>query len=316
MNTNPTISKDRFEKIDKNVLFEGEKDYKSVSFSQDVWRRLKQHKPAMISIFILIFIVLMSLFAPLMNEHDAMTQIYTNSEGESNLKHTPTLTDNNWFGTDEFGRDMWTRTWEGARVSLLIGVIAASLDVVFGIVYGVIAGYFGGRADFLMMRFIEIIVSIPNIIIVVLLILVLEPGITAIIIAIALTGWVGMARLVRGQVFSLKNREFILAARSLGTKPAKMMSMHLIPNMVGPVLVNISFTIPFAIFTEAFLSFIGLGVPVPYASLGSLISDSRNFVTTYPFLLLIPATILTLIVTSFSIFGDGLRDAVDPKLRK
>ncbi|NDI36190.1 ABC transporter permease [Chengkuizengella sediminis] len=311
MNTNPSTTNEKFTPLNKETLFANEKDYKSVSFSQDVWRRLKKHKPAMVSIAVLITITLLVFVGPFMNEHDATSQNY------EMIKLKPTMEGSYWFGSDDLGRDMWTRTWEGAKVSLLIGVVAALLDVVFGIVYGVISGYFGGRTDFIMMRFIEIIVGIPNIIITILLVIILEPGITAIIIAIAVSGWAGMARLVRGQVLSLKNKEFILAARSLGTKPAKMMRVHLIPNMVGPVLVNISFTIPYAIFAEAVLSFIGLGVPVPDASLGTLINDGRKFLLTgSPYLLFIPATILTLIVTAFSIFGDGLRDAVDPRLRK
>ncbi|MFS1519231.1 ABC transporter permease [Bacillus sp. SCS-151] len=311
MNTDPMIQDNKFQPLDKSIYkADHDKQYKSMSFSQDVWRRLKKHKPAMISLFFLIVITFMAFAGPYMNEHDADYQNY------DSIKMEPTMENDYWFGTDTLGRDMWTRTWEGAKISLLIGVVAATLDVIFGVVYGAIAGYFGGRIDFIMMRFIEIIVSIPNIIFTILLLMVIERGILAIIIAIALTGWVGMARLIRGQVMSLKSREYVLAARSLGTKPMKLIRVHLIPNMVGPMMVNMSFTIPAAIFAEAVLSFIGLGVPLPDASLGSLVNDGRKLLLLEPHLLFFPATIITLIILSFSIFGDGLRDAVDPRLRK
>ncbi|WP_214481765.1 ABC transporter permease [Bacillus sp. SM2101] len=311
MNTDPMIQDKRFQPLDKSIYkADHDKQYKSMSFSQDVWRRLKKHKPAMISFFFLIVITFMAFAGPYMNEHDADYQNY------DSIKMEPTMENDYWFGTDTLGRDMWTRTWEGAKISLLIGVVAATLDVIFGVVYGAIAGYFGGRIDFIMMRFIEIIVSIPNIIFTILLLMVIDRGILAIIIAIALTGWVGMARLIRGQVMSLKSREYVLAARSLGTKPMKLIRVHLIPNMVGPMMVNMSFTIPAAIFAEAVLSFIGLGVPLPDASLGSLVNDGRKLLLLEPHLLFFPATIITLIILSFSIFGDGLRDAVDPRLRK
>ncbi|MGM7680666.1 ABC transporter permease [Cytobacillus sp. Hm23] len=311
MNTDPMIQDKRFQPLDKSIYkADHDKQYKSMSFSQDVWRRLKKHKPAMISLFFLVVITFMAFAGPYMNEHDADYQNY------DSIKMEPTMENDYWFGTDTLGRDMWTRTWEGAKISLLIGVVAATLDVIFGVVYGAIAGYFGGRIDFIMMRFIEIIVSIPNIIFTILLLMVIERGILAIIIAIALTGWVGMARLIRGQVMSLKSREYVLAARSLGSKPMKLIRVHLIPNMVGPMMVNMSFTIPAAIFAEAVLSFIGLGVPLPDASLGSLVNDGRKLLLLEPHLLFFPATIITLIILSFSIFGDGLRDAVDPRLRK
>ncbi|MDX8366359.1 ABC transporter permease [Cytobacillus sp. IB215665] len=311
MNTDPMIQDKRFQPLDKSIYkADQDKQYKSMSFSQDVWRRLKKHKPAMISLFFLVVITFMAFAGPYMNEHEADYQNY------DSIKMEPTMENDYWFGTDTLGRDMWTRTWEGAKISLLIGVVAATLDVIFGVVYGAISGYFGGRIDFIMMRFIEIIVSIPNIIFTILLLMVIERGILAIIIAIALTGWVGMARLIRGQVMSLKSREYVLAARSLGSKPMKLIRVHLIPNMVGPMMVNMSFTIPAAIFAEAVLSFIGLGVPLPDASLGSLVNDGRKLLLLEPHLLFFPATIITLIILSFSIFGDGLRDAVDPRLRK
>ncbi|MGP4062040.1 oligopeptide ABC transporter permease [Halobacillus sp. H74] len=226
------------------------------------------------------------------------------------------MEENFWFGTDGLGRDLWTRTWMGTRVSLYIAVLAAAIDMLFGVAYGGISAYYGGRVDNIMQRIIEVIVGIPNLVLVILMILILEPGILSITIALAIAGWIGMARIVRGQVLKLKNQEFVLASRTLGAKDNRILRRHLIPNVLGLIIINTMFSIPAAIFFEAFLSFIGLGLPTPLASLGTLINDGFNSLQIYPHILLFPAIIISLIMIAFNVLADGLRDAFDPKMRE
>lgn len=221
-----------------------------------------------------------------------------------------------WFGTDEFGRDMWTRVWKGTQISLFIALVAALLDVFIGVIYGGLSAYYGGKVDSVMQRIIEILVGIPNLIVIILFILILEPGITSIILAMAVTGWVGMARIVRGQILQLKGQEFVLAARSLGVSNSRIMLRHLLPNAMGPIIVTLMFTLPTAIFFEAFLSFIGLGLQAPLASLGVLINDGYKSMRMFPYKLVIPAVMISLIMISFNLLADGLRDALDPKMTK
>ncbi len=221
-----------------------------------------------------------------------------------------------WFGTDEFGRDMWTRVWKGTQISLFIALIAALLDLFIGVIYGSLSAYYGGKVDSVMQRIIEILVGIPNLIVIILFILILEPGITSIILAMAITGWVGMARIVRGQILQLKGQEFVLAARSLGVSNSRIMLKHLLPNAMGPIIVTLMFTLPTAIFFEAFLSFIGLGLQAPLASLGVLINDGYKSMRLFPYKLVIPAVMISLIMISFNLLADGLRDALDPKMTK
>ncbi|WP_077310218.1 oligopeptide ABC transporter permease [Terribacillus halophilus] len=221
-----------------------------------------------------------------------------------------------YFGTDRLGRDLWTRTWDGTRVSLLIAVVAALIDLVIGVLYGGIAAYYGGKVDNIMMRFLEIVIGIPNLVVVILMILILEPGLWAIIIALTITGWTSMARIVRGEILKLKGQEFVLAARTLGAPDKRLILRHLIPNVMGLIIVNTMFSIPSAIFFESFLSFIGLGLPSPAASLGTLINDGFAALQTTPSILVFPAVIISLIMIGFNILGDGVRDAFDPRLNK
>lgn len=219
-----------------------------------------------------------------------------------------------WMGTDKLGRDQWTRLWEGTRVSLYIAFLAAVIDLVVGVAYGGISAFYGGRVDNTMQRIIEVLVGIPNLVVVLLLMLILEPGIKSITIAIALTGWIGMARIVRGEVLKLKNQEFVLAARTLGSSSNRIITKHLLPNMSGIIIINTMFTIPSAIFFEAFLSFIGLGLVPPEASLGTLINGGFENIRLYPYLLVYPAVVISVIMIAFNILADGLRDAFDPKM--
>ena len=211
---------------------------------------------------------------------------------------------------------MWIRILYGARISLTVGLVASIVNLVIGVIYGGIAGYEGGRVDNIMMRIVDIINSVPSLLIVILLMVVYKPGLQTIIITIGLIYWVGMARLVRGQVLSLKEQEFVLAARTIGVPKIKIIMKHLIPNAIGPIIVSLTMSIPSAIFTESFLSFIGLGVAAPMASWGTLANDALGGIRSYPYQLIIPAVAIAITMFAFNFLGDGLRDALDPRLRK
>ncbi|MFC4403246.1 oligopeptide ABC transporter permease [Gracilibacillus xinjiangensis] len=221
-----------------------------------------------------------------------------------------------WFGTDSMGRDLWTRIWKGTQISLYIGVLAAMIDMVIGVLYGGVSGYYGGRTDNIMQRIIEVLSGIPNLVVVILMIMLLDPGLLAITIALTITGWIGMARIVRGQVMKLKGQEFVLAARTLGANDKRILMKHLIPNVMSVIIIQTMFTIPSAIFFESFLSFIGLGLQPPIASLGTLIDSAFDDYRVYPYMLLFPAVIISLLMIGFNILADGVRDALDPKMRR
>ncbi|PKM50927.1 MAG: ABC transporter permease [Firmicutes bacterium HGW-Firmicutes-7] len=220
------------------------------------------------------------------------------------------------WGSDTLGRDLFIRVVYGARISLLIGFVAAFVNLIIGVIYGGISGYLGGKVDNAMMRIVDIISTIPMILYVILLMVVMGPGLNTIIIAISITYWVNMARIVRGQVLQLKEQEYVLAAKSLGASLPRIMFKHLIPNAMGPIMVALTMQIPNAIFNEAFLSFIGLGVSAPQASWGTLCQDALSGLYTYPYQLFYPALAISITLISFNLLGDGLRDALDPKLRK
>lgn len=221
-----------------------------------------------------------------------------------------------WLGTDTLGRDQWTRLWLGTRVSLLISFIAAVVSLFIGVAYGGIAGFYGGKVDDVMMRFLEVIVGIPSLVVILLMMLILQPGIISIVIALTITGWTSMARVVRGEVLKHKNQEYVLAARTLGQTNGKVILKHLLPNISGIIIINTMFNIPDAIFFEAFLSFIGLGIVPPEASLGSLINTGFDNILLYPYLLIFPAILISVIMIAFNLIGDGLRDAFDPRMHK
>jgi oligopeptide transport system permease protein len=221
-----------------------------------------------------------------------------------------------WFGTDELGRDVFARTWYGARISLFIGLAAALIDLFIGVLWGGIAGFRGGKTDEVMMRIADILWAVPYLLLVILLMVILGQGLGTMILAMTITGWINMARIVRGQVLQLKNQEYVLAAQTLGASTSRIMFKHLIPNAMGPILVTLTLTIPSAIFTEAFLSYLGLGVPQPLASWGTMASEGVQALQYYPWRLFFPATFICLTIFAFNVVGDGLRDALDPRLRK
>ena len=278
------------------------------SMIADAWARLRKNKAALLSLGILIVIILLAIFAPVFSKYDFAFTDY------SNVYSTPTK--EHIFGCDQFGRDLWTRVWMGTRISLMIALVAAVLDLVVGVLYGAVSALLGGRVDALMQRIIEILVGIPSLIIVILFLMAFPAGVGTIIAALSITGWVNMARLVRAEILKLKNQEFVMASHVLGSNNFYIIMKDLIPNTVGIIVIQVMFTIPSAIFTEAFLSFIGIGLAEPQASLGVLINGGYQVLQNYPHVLICPAIVIVLIMVCFSILGDGLRDALDPQMRK
>jgi oligopeptide transport system permease protein len=220
-----------------------------------------------------------------------------------------------WFGSDTLGRDIFTRTWEGTRISLFVALVAVVADILFGVGYGFVSGYFGGKTDIVMQRAVEVVNGIPTLVIVTLLILVLKPGLLSVTLTIMLTGWIGMSRMARAQMLKIKGREYVLAARALGAGHLSLIFREIAPNVFGQLLIMSMFSVPGAIFTEAFLAFIGIGIPVPMASLGSMISEAFKSMTVHPYMLVFPVAVLAALMLSFNMLADGLRDALDPKMR-
>ncbi|MBR6311476.1 MAG: ABC transporter permease [Oscillospiraceae bacterium] len=310
----------------------------SVSYMKDAMRRLRKNKIAMVCLAIIIIIVLIAFIGPMIYPY---TYSDTNTErqylrpmqfsaaeqaaraaGEKVFPHI--------LGTDALGRDYAIRVIYGTRISLAVGILAAIIVIIIGIIYGSISGYFGGKVDLIMMRIVDIIYSLPDVLIIILLsvairdmvrdssnviIMKLGAGMVSIFTVFGLLYWVGMARQVRGQILSIKEQEYVLASRAIGASPARIIRKHMIPNCVSVIIITAALQIPSAIFTESFLSFLGLGVTMPMPSLGSLASDARTGLISYPYLLLYPALSIFLIVLSFNLLGNGIRDAFDPKLR-
>ena len=275
---------------------------------QDAWRRLRKNPVAILAIVMLAALAVMCVVGPGMTgyDYDAVSLSEKNALPSSD----------HWFGTDKMGRDLFTRVWIGGRISMILGIAGAAIDMLIGVVYGGVAAYFGGKTDAIMMRIVEILASIPYLLLVVLVSLIVGKGVGSLLIAMCLTGWCHMARLVRGQVLQLKDQEYLLAAKALGTPWYKVIFRHLIPNTLGVVIVAVTFDVPSFIFGEAFLSYIGLGVQAPMTSWGSLASNAQQTMAFYPYQLFFPAFFIALTMLSFQLLGDGLRDALDPKLRQ
>ncbi|WP_419883566.1 ABC transporter permease [Peribacillus sp. B-H-3] len=278
----------------------------SLSYWQDSFRRLLKNKLAVGGLLFLVFLVIMAIFGPLLPHH-----------AENLRKQNLPPSSDYWFGTDAFGRDVFNRTWIGARVSLFVGAAAALVDLVIGVAYGGFSGYKGGRTDNFMMRIIEVLYGLPYLLVVILVMVVLGPGLFTIIAALSITGWIGMARIVRGQVLQIKNYEFVLASKTFGTKTSRIIKKNLLPNTMGPIIVQMTLTIPSAIFAEAFLSFLGLGIQPPNTSWGMMANDALSAILTGNWwLLFFPAFFISATMFAFNVLGDGLQDAFDPKLRR
>lgn len=283
-------------------------DEKGTSLWSDAWRKLKKNRMALVALFYMAAIVLIAIFAPYIAP-------YSYEETDLILGPTPPSADH-WFGTDELGRDLLTRVIFGGRISLAVGFLATSVIVVVGVIYGAVAGYMGGKVDSLMMRFVDLLQVLPYIIIVIILMVFLGRNILNLFIAIGLIEWLTMARIVRGQVISLKKMEFVEAAKASGLSTAKIIFKHIMPNTVSSVIIYSTLSIPSVILAEAFLSFIGLGVQAPMASWGTLIQDGVGAMEVYPWMIIFPCVTLVMTLLFLNFLGDGLRDALDPKASK
>jgi len=302
------IDPSRFSPLEVNKKTQNEIVRPSITYWQDAWRRLKQNKMAMLGLYTIVFIILLAFFGPMFSKYSYSDQ-FLEKQGLGPCKEF-------WFGTDTLGRDIFVRVLYGARISLAVGFMASIINLTIGILYGGISGYMGGRVDNVMMRIVDMFYSIPLVLYVIMLMVIIGPGLKSIFIALGAIYWVEMARIVRGQILSLKEQEFVLAARALGSDSKRILLRHLIPNCMGVIIVTISMSIPRAIFTEAFLSFIGLGVSAPRASWGMLASEAVAAIRSYPHILFFPALAISITMLAFNFLGDGLRDALDPRLRK
>jgi len=302
------INDDMFTVVGKDIESYNSITRPSLTYWQDAWMRLKKNKVAMLGLSIIILYIIMAIIGPYLNSMDYRTTDSTATDQLPSLKH--------WFGTDSLGRDLWVRLWLGARVSLTIGFAVTLLNQFIGIIIGGISGYFGGTIDMIIMRIIDVLYGIPSLIVAILVMMVRGgSGITSLIIAMVIIGWIGSARFVRGQVLQLKNQEFVLAAKVLGASSMRIILRHLIPNMMGLLITNITMAIPGAIFSEAFLSYIGIGIQPPDTSWGQLAQAGSQTFRIYPWEMLLPSFFISTTMLSLNLLGDGLRDALDPKMR-
>ena len=297
-----------FEKLDESSKNAEKIAYESKTYFKDAWERFKQNKLAMVGLIFLAIMIMLCIFVPLFSPYTYDGQDLAHMNEMSSLAHP--------MGTDYLGRDLLVRVMMGGRSSLVVGFAAAAISLVIGVTYGGIAGYCGGKVDMVMQRIQEVANGIPRLVIVTLLLLVLQPGMVTIIFALMLTEWVGMSRIARAEMLKLKEQEFVLASRTLGAGSFFIIFREVLPNIIGPIITQVMFSIPTAIFTEAFLSFVGLGIPVPQCSLGSLISEGFNSFTTHPYQIIPPIVVMALLMLSFNLVADGLREALDPKMKE
>jgi oligopeptide transport system permease protein len=284
------------------------------SLWRDAWRRLLKNKLAVLGGIIVILVVVISIFGALSLWFPGILP-YTYDQIDLEIAdRAPSAS--HWFGTDQLGRDIGARLLVGGAISLTVGLVATAVSFVIGVAYGAVSGFLGGRTDQAMMRLVDIIYSLPYIFVVIVLVSILGRSFIVLFAALGAVSWLTMARIVRGQVLSLKNQEFVEAARSIGVSRVAIIFRHLVPNTLGPVIVYTTLTIPSVMLQEAFLSFLGLGVPPPYSSWGTMVNEGVGTMGIYPWQLLIPAATLAITLFSLNFLGDGLRDALDPQMRK
>ena len=277
--------------------------------AQRAWRRLRGNRAAMLAATVLAFIVLLCLLGPMFTPHNPAATDW------SSMSTPPAMEDSHWFGTDALGRDLFARTLSGGRISLAVGLAATLVSLVIGIAWGTLAGYIGGRVDTLMMRTVDILFAMPFMFFVILLMVFFGRNILLVFVAIGAVNWLDMARIVRGQTLSLKEKEFILAARAIGLSTPAIILRHIVPNILGIVVVYTTLTVPQVILVESFLSFLGLGVQEPATSWGALVNEGAREMEMAPWTLLFPAAFLAATLFCLNFLGDGLRDALDPKDR-
>lgn len=291
--------------VSTSVLAEAEK---GTSLWADAWLRLKKNKLAVFGLCVMIFLIVISILTPWIAPYDYEAQNLELGATAPSAAH--------WLGTDVFGRDLLTRLMYGGRVSLAVGIIATSVALVIGVAWGTVAGYAGGRTDAIMMRMVDALYALPFIIFIILLMVVFGRSLLLLFIAIGAVEWLTMARIVRGQVLTIRNQEYIEAARAMGLSTPRILWKHVVPNSLGPIIVYATLTVPQVMLLEAFLSFLGLGVQPPQSSWGLLISYGAEVMEDYPWLLIFPGLALSITLFALNFLGDGLRDALDPKASK
>lgn len=296
---------DLFEKLDESSKNAEKIAYESKTYFKDAWGRFKQNKLAMAGLIFLVFMIVMCILVPVFSSYSYDGQDLNAINEMSSLAHP--------MGTDYLGRDLFVRVMMGGRISLTVGFAAAAISMCVGITYGGISGYFGGKVDMVMMRIVDAMYSIPDMLYIILITVVLEPSMGSILLGICISSWMGMARQVRTQVMTLKEQEFSLAAFVLGASKKRILFKHLIVNSMGPIIVSVTLLVPSAIFNEAFLGFLGIGVPAPNASWGTLANDAKRFMTTQPMQVIWPTIAICLTMLALNFIGDGLGDALDPK---
>lgn len=297
-----------FEPIGEEQREQAAAPMESKSFGRDVWERFSRNRRALIGLICLLIIVVLAVLGPWLSPYpyDGM-DVSIKNQGSS-MAH--------WFGTDQFGRDIFTRVLYGARISLMIGFVATAINLVIGVIYGGVAGYAGGALDMVLMRIVDVIYAVPAMVYMILLMLLLGSNVYSVMLGICVSGWVNMARLVRAQVISLKEQEFSVAAFVMGASRRRILFRHLLINSLGPVIVSVTLMIPQAIFTEAFLSFIGIGISAPMASLGTLAQDAKMQLEIYPTQMLYPVAVICLVIFSLNFIGEGLEEALNPRGRR
>ena len=320
-----TPQKDDFEFISDRELTVDE-NFASQGYWRGVAVHFRRNRFAVTGVILVSLMILFAIFAPIESSYsyDEIVSV-TDSSGKVLVAKSlpPQLSGDDsalfadktfLFGTDDMGRDLWTRTWQGARVSLIIAFVAIFIDMLIGTSYGLISGFFGGAVDNVMQRFIEIAGSIPTLVIISILAIFMDKGIGLVIASLLITEWIGMSKIARAECLKLKEREYVLASRTLGAGNFRMIFKHILPNTIGPIITQVMFSIPVAIFTEAFLSFVGVGIVLPQCSIGSLIEAGFGNITILPYQILPPICVLAILMLGFNLIGDGLREALAPKL--